>query len=56
MVAQVLWCLFTDVVLEQVGSKGRERRRRVPEDEEAAAAAAAATAAAAPEAQFVAGQ
>ena len=56
LVAQVRWCLFGDVVLEQVGSKGRERRRRVPEDEEAAAAAAAATAAAVPEAQFLDGQ
>ena len=48
--------LLGDAALEQVGSKGRERRRCVPEDEEAVAAAAAATAAAVPEAQFVAGQ
>ena len=56
LVAQVRRCLLGDVALEQVGSKGRERRRRVPEDEEAAAAAAAATAAAVPEAQFLDGQ
>ena len=56
MVAQVRWCLLGDVALEQVGSKGRERRRRVPEDEEAAAAAAAAMAAAVPEALLEVGQ
>ena len=35
LVAQVRWCLLGDVALEQVGSKGCERRRCVPEGEEA---------------------